>query len=231
MNVLLCDDDLSFMDKLESDLSEYSCHVYKFSSAKQVEKSDVIFDIAFLDIVLENNALVFDIINHIKKKNPKCVIAFFTNHIKYAPQGYEYRAFRYILKTEPPALIKRRISEVFAECERLNATIKGNYKGVWFKIAASEIYYIEIFNHILRIHSTKGEFEMYCQLKEIYPTLQNLGFVRCHRSYVINLSFVRYLEKDSCFILNDPTNSKIPVGISYKAASREKYLNYAGENL
>ena len=231
MNILLCDDDVNFLADFEKHFYGLSCHVYKYTSANDVINSDVIFDIAFLDIVLSDDTLVFGAIEHIKNKNPKCVISFVTNHIKYAPEGYEYKAFRYILKNEPPQLINRRINDVLNEHYRLNTFIKGNYKGNSFSISPSDVYYIEILNHTLKLYSTRGVLEMYNKLKDIYPILEETGFIRCHRSYIVNLNYVRFVGKENNFILETPDEVKVPIGISYKTSAKEKYFNYAGKLL
>lgn len=231
MNILLCDDDANFLSGFEKLLADYPGHIYKHTSVESVMNSDTIFDIAFLDIVFDSENLVFSLIDFLREKNSKCIIAFVTNHIRYAPEGYEYRAFRYILKNEPLPLITRRINDVFTEYSRISALIRGSYKGEQFSVAPRDIYYIEIFNHILKFHTVKGCFEMYSQISTLYSQLSAMGFVRCHRSYVVNLNFIRSILNDSYFILSTPNEDKIPLGIRYKAEAKEKYLNYEGESL
>ena len=231
MNILICDDDINFMNSFEKLLTDYNGHVYKYTSIENAKNSDVIFDIAFLDIVFETDTLVFSLIDTIREKNNKCIISFVTNHIQYAPEGYEYRAFRYILKNEPQVLIKRRIEDVFIEYNRLSTIIRGSYKGCQFAVAPKDIYFIEIFNHLLKLHTSKGDFDMYCQLNSLHPDLFSWGFVRCHRSFVVNLNYVHSISNNSCFVLNTSSLDKIPIGIRYKTIAKEKYLNYTGENL
>ncbi len=231
MNILLCDDDINFLESFEKLLSDYNCHIYKYTSVETAKHSEVVFDIAFLDIVFKSGSLVFSLIDHIRKKNDKCVISFVTNHIKYAPEGYEYKAFRYILKNEPHALIKRRIEDVFLQYSRINTVIRGSYKGQQFAVAPKDIYFIEIFNHLLKLHTAKGDFDMYCQISSLYPDLSSWGFVRCHRSYVVNLNYIHTISDDTHFVLNTPHKEKIPLGIRYKTAAKEKYFNYTGEYL
>lgn len=231
MNILLCDDDITFLKAFEKFFTGFSCHIYKYTSIESAKNSDVIFDIAFLDIVFDEGALVFDLIKSIRKKNPKCVIAFVTNHIKYAPEGYEYKAFRYILKNEPEALIKRRINDVVCEYDRLNMTICGSYKNERFVLSPKDICYIEISNHLLKLYTSDDVYEMYNRTGSLYENLSRCGFVRCHRSFLVNLNYVRTIRDDSFFILTAPRDAKIPLGIRYKAEAKRNLLNYIGENL
>lgn len=229
MNILLCDDDINFLKEFEKHFTGYDCKIYKYSSLEEAISSPVIFDIAFLDIVFDEGKLVFDLIENLRNKKQSCVIAFVTNHIKYAPEGYEYKAFRYILKNEPEPLIKRRLDDCFREHRRLNMLIRGSYKNEQFAISPKNVYYIEISNHILRFHTTSGVYEMYNSISAFYDDLLSCGFVRCHRSFVVNLGYVHTIRDDAFFVLN--SGDKIPLGIRYKANAKEKYFNYTGGSL
>ncbi len=226
MRVVLCDDDREFLDSLENKLEKYNCTISRFSTAESLKNTGIPFDIAFLDIELETGANGFQIVRFLRMNNPKCIIVFFTNYRKYAIKGYEYKAFRYILKNEPEQLIEKQIKEVFVEFCRQNKKIKGSYKDKTFVVALDEIYYIEVFDHILKIHSKKGEFEIYKQIKDMYEELCEFGFLRCHRSYIVNIQYIQAIKNGSYFIMNTKGADAIPIGIRYKDEVIEKYLNY-----
>ncbi len=226
MRVAICDDNTKFLNSLEKRLEKYSCTIFKYSTAEALKNTANSFDIVFLDIELDAGANGFEIVRFLKMNNPKCIIAFFTNYSKYAIRGYEYNAFRYILKNEPEQLIEKRIKEVFMEFYRQNKIIKGSYKDQTFAIALDEIYYIEVFNHILKIHSKKGNFEVYKQIKDMYEELCEFGFLRCHRSYIVNIKYIQSIKSDRAFLINMLTPTCIPIGIRYKDEAKAKYLNY-----
>ena len=223
MNILLCDDDKNFSKSLKLKLSGENRSIFSYDSKQKVLESDTIFDIAFLDIEL-NDSKGFELVKYLRARNPKCVIAFFTNYHKYAIQGYNYQPFRYILKNEPEIIINKRISEVFREYYRRNKTISGSYSGYRFCVSIDDIYYISISNHITTLHTKKGDFELYKQMKELEPELNKFSFFRCHRSYMVNTQHILLMNKDNFFILDDPKGTVIPIGIKYKKAAEEKYL-------
>lgn len=225
MNVALCDDDVIFLNYLENKLSDYDCAIFKYSTYDDIKNSEVAFDIAFLDVELDGDSSGFDIVRMLRMNNKKCIISFFTNYSKYAIKGYKYNAFRYILKNEPEQLIAQHIKEIFAEFYRQHKVIKGSYKDKTFAVNLDDIYYIEVYNHILNIHTTKGTFELYKQIKELYGELCDFGFIRCHRSYIVNAQQILSLRSDGFFVLNTPDQACIPIGIRYKEHAKEKYLN------
>ncbi|NDO18110.1 response regulator transcription factor [Lachnospiraceae bacterium MD329] len=224
MNVALCDDDIIFLDGLKQELLQYDCDIFAFSSAEELLSSTLCFDIAFLDIELDNNISGFQIVKALRNNNKKCIISFFTNYNKYAIKGYEYQPFRYFLKTEPKELIKKRIKEVFTEYNRRQKIISGTYNGYAFRTSLDDIYYISISNHVITLHTTKGNFELYRQMKDLCTELQNCGFFRCHRSYMVNLHHIYVMRSDNVFVLDDQQHTTIPIGIRYKTAAENYYL-------
>ena len=227
MNVALCDDDTVFLTELNNKISGYDgCKIYLFNSLNALTSSDIVFDIAFLDIELDNDKTGFQAVSFLRNRNKKCIIAFFTNYTQYAVKGYEYRAFRYILKTEPDALIERHIKDVFGEYARLNKTISGSYNGYTFSTPLDEIYYISISNHVITLHTDKGDFEIYKQMKDLNSELCAAGFVRCHRSFMVNMRHVFVLRSDCHFILDDTKRTAVPIGIRYRETAEKEYLNF-----
>ncbi len=228
MNVALCDDDVIFLDYLENKLSDYNCQIFKYSNTEDIKNSTAVFDIAFLDIEFTDNETGFDVVRFLRMKNDKCIVSFFTNYAKYAIKGYRYDAFRYILKKEPEQLINKYIKEVFTEYFRRHKVIKGSYKDKSFAVYIDDILYIEVYNHILIIHTKKGTFELYKQIKDIENELCDFGFIRCHRSYMVNCQQILFLRSDGFFILNTPEQTCIPIGIRYREYAKGKYMDYVG---
>lgn len=224
MNVVLCDDDIIFLESLKNKLSQYDCDIFVFSSAKKLLSSKLCFDIAFLDIELDNNTSGFQLVKALRNNNKKCIISFFTNYHKYAIKGYEYQPFRYILKTEPEELIRKHIKEVFTEYKKSQKIISGTYNGYAFRTSLEDIYYISISNHVITLHTAKGNFELYKQMKDLCDELNDCGFLRCHRSYMVNLCHVHVMRSDGFFILDDKKHTAIPIGIRYKQAAGDYYL-------
>ncbi len=224
VNVILCDDDALFLSALEKRLLKYQCKIYKYTSLNDVLNSNIIFDIAFLDIELKNNELGFEIVQYIRERNPRCIISFFTNYREYSIDGYQYQAFRYILKSDPEIIIQKRIDETFEEFHHNNKIISGSYKDQKFTMRPFEIYYIETFRHVLTFHSQKGNFELYENIKTVCDELSPCGFFRCHRSYVVNIRYIISLKNDNSFLLNTPDRDVIPIGIKYKESAKSIYL-------
>lgn len=100
MNIIICDDDMNFIEFILSKIEEYNNKdmvFFKYIDAKKVMSSTIKYDIAFLDISM-GEISGFDIANYIHFLNRRCVINFITSYTQYLPKGYEFNAFRFILK-------------------------------------------------------------------------------------------------------------------------------------
>lgn len=54
----------------------YDCDVYAYKTADELINDNTSFDIAFLDIELDNNNTGFDIVHTLRLNNKKCIIVF-----------------------------------------------------------------------------------------------------------------------------------------------------------
>lgn len=225
MNVALLDDDTIFLNILKRKLTDFHGNVYAYTTVADVLKSNLIFDVAFIDIELGENETGFKAVQFLKNQNKKCVLAFFTNHNKYAIKGYIYQPFRYILKTQPDASINKQITAVFNEYHRRNKKLTGSYNGYTFSTTLDDVYYISMSNHIATLHTTKGDFEIYRQMKDLENELNEFGFFRCHRSYMVNIQHIHVMRSDFVFILDDSKHSDIPIGIRYRKQAEDNFLN------
>lgn len=225
MNVAVCDDDKIFLNSAEKKLAKYDCSVFLFDSVDRLIGSDATFDVVFMDIEFGGGKTGFDAARFLQRRGSDCVLSFFTNYVDYAVRGYNYQPFRYILKTEPEPIIDRQICETFEEYHRRNRTLSGMYNGYAFSVKIADVYYISSHNHIVTIYTKKGEFELYKQIRQLDDELNGTGFLRCHRSYIVNMSHVFVMRGDNFFIMDNEARTEIPIGVSYRANAKKRYLS------
>ena len=103
MNIAICDDDKSFRDLLEKHLKNYfdersiPLNFFQFSSGEDLLKSDMLFDLAFLDVEMEKiNGI--DTGKALKRKNPHNIIFVITSYEGYLDDAFKFHAFRFLSK-------------------------------------------------------------------------------------------------------------------------------------
>lgn len=222
MKIAICDDEAAGLRCLENHLRDYPSEITSFHSAKSLLADTACdFDVIFLDIEMEEiNG--FEAARRIHAMHPEKIFAFFTSHTELAPHGYEYRAFRYILKQDPPERIKKQIDDTISEYYRETKTITVSYKNKVSQIKIKEIIYIEIFDHVSVLHTLSGSYDWYQSLKKIEKALYPYHFIRCHKSFIVNLHHVCSIVQNKFFLMTDQT--LVSIGKSYKMKAQNDYM-------
>ncbi len=169
-------------------------------------------DILFLDIKMPeiDGFGVLDVLQ--KKQLCDFEIIFLTAYENYAIKAIKYAAFDYLLKPIDPdelstALNNFRLKqkkannlniedlkEVFNPCPKLRVPVKNGFEF----INPNEILYIEGEGAYSNIFTTNSAKLMACRnLKNIEEELQQYNFIRVHKAYLINKSFLSAFNKNT----------------------------------
>lgn len=175
----------------------------EFTGGEQLLNS-VPHDIVFLDIEM-NGMDGMETAGKLRERGDKCKLIFLTAHKKYVFSAFDVEAAHYFTKPVDPkklnCVLNRIVNNLEAE-EQLFITVK---KGsAWTRINYSDILYIEVFDRKLFMHTTQDTYEFYGKLEKLEHEMPDC-FFRCHRSYIVNLTFVRHYDKTSILLENGIT--------------------------
>ncbi|MDZ7693915.1 MAG: LytTR family DNA-binding domain-containing protein [Balneolaceae bacterium] len=167
-------------------------------------------DILFLDV----NMPKLSGIDFLKSmKNPPAVILS-TAYDDYALEGYELDVIDYLLK---PFSFERFLQAVRKAKERVptstgSNTISVKSDGRIYRVLLDEIRLLESQGDYVTMHLSGRKITFYDTLKNLEEELPSDQFARVHKSYIVNLSCVDYLE-GNVLKLGDLT---IPIGNTYR---------------
>ena len=202
INILICDDDKHFTAQLKNSIGisvnslKIRAKIYAFNDAADIG-TEILksCDIAFFDIDFEGkNYSGLDIARNLRSIGSDAVIIFVTNYLEYAPAGYEVRAFRYILKNEFPQKLDQSILELLTHIRETKSDIKIQIGGEIISLLLQDILFIEAMGHTVIYHlSPKKRYEnqqytCYSTLTETEQVLKERGFLRIHKSYLVNMA-------------------------------------------
>ena len=150
-----------------------------------------IYDMVFLDINLAGVSGM-DIAKILRKIDKQVILIFITSLAQYAVEGYEVSALDFMVKPVEYATFKRKMTRALSYCpvSQDDSLMLNLRDGVECRMTPARIKYIEIQDHSIVIHTTEGNLEAYGNLKKLESKLDPKEFVRSHRSYLVNLSFV-----------------------------------------
>ena len=233
INIAICDDTYEEVEIISSYVSKnledlnISFKISTFSEGQdlieQMSSSRQNFDIIFLDIYMEfSNGI--DIARKIREFDKECKIIFITSSKDHAIDGYEVRALNYILKPINEEKLNDAIKIAIESLDKENHKVvirnkKGNYK-----ILYKDILYAESKARVVNIYLKSSEvISFYSKLDDFIKTLQDERFLKCHKSFAVNMDYVLKIENNSIFMNNNIT---IPISSSNIVGIKDSYFNY-----
>lgn len=229
LKIILCDDDPIFLTQLHSEVTHtfarlnIQAAISVFNSPADV--SPVLLaecDIAFLDIDFENeDCNGIDIARKMRQVNSKALLFFVTNYIDYAPAGFEVQAFRYILKRDMAQVLERYILQARDHlAEGLRALrLWDNEQAI--DLPLDQIGYLEVMDHYVSIHAVEKVYTLGATLSSLEKELESYGFLRIHKSYLVNMLRIRKFRSREC-CLSDGTT--LAVSEKNYSQQKQKYL-------
>lgn len=217
LHIAICDDEKSFADHLTELLNRYAGEsgehikitVY-YDGLDLIEKYDPSIDLIFLDIQMKlvNGLRAAECI---RQKDERVSIIFLTTLTGYALEGYKYQAANYIIKPLQYVRLKAEMNQWKKRHRKENtpAVVIASDEGR-YKVPLDTIAYVETFGRKLLFHTEQNKLPCSRSMKETERELQDKGFVRCHTSYLVNLSYVKRVNSKELEV-ELVTGEKLPI--------------------
>ncbi|MEG1311231.1 MAG: LytTR family DNA-binding domain-containing protein [Romboutsia sp.] len=227
----ICEDEKDIQslikDYIDIILKNTEYEVQKYDSGEELLESNFKYiDILLLDIQMgQLNGM--DTARKIREVDNNMEIIFTTSLIDYVQDGYEVRAYRYLLKPIELEELEKHVLNCIKEIKKK----KNNYiiienKSNTYKIYSNEITYIEVQKKNMLIHTINKKYDIRYSLNKIEKDLNLDKFVRCHKSFLVNLNYVENIKPNIAIL-----ESGEEVSISryrYKDV-KEKFLKFLGD--
>lgn len=232
LRIAVVEDDKTYAAQLKEYLVRYGTEKnQKISVALFPDGEDIVTDYsAEFDIILMDVEMTFmdgmTTAERIREKDNEVVIIFITNMPQYAIQGYKVDALDYVLKPISYFAFSQRIDRALTRVKKKEATyITVAQKGGKKKLNVDKICYVEVRDHDLIYHSTKGDIVTKSSMKEAENTLGGTKFFRCNRCYLVNLEYVEDFRGNDVTVASDV----IQVSRARKKAFMDALNDYMNE--
>ncbi|MFD3156321.1 LytR/AlgR family response regulator transcription factor [Haloimpatiens sp. FM7330] len=231
LKVAVCDDEKTEREIIVHMIDRFlklnnKCYkLFEFGNGEDLISSIRDFDIYFLDIKMDKLTGI-EAAKKIRLINEKAVIIFITGLKDYVFDAFDVRAFHYILKPINEAKLKKILYSALKHFDKKDKYIIAKTIRQSTKILIKDIMYIESTQRKLKVHTTYDVIEYYHKLSDIEQELYNDSFFRCHKSYIVNLKYVR--SYDTTFITL--TNSEKIYVSKYRLADFSKAFMYYLKN-
>lgn len=231
LNIVICEDEIEqqeiLKDYLEQILNEINIkyEILIFNSGEELFKNypDNI-DIFLLDIQMDglNGMEVARKIRQIDKKEVE--IIFTTSLIEYIQEGYEVRAYRYLLKPIKLEDLKKHIISCIEELTKNKESyIAVNEKNNTCKVKISEITYIEIQKREMTINTINEDYTINSSMSKLENELSKYNFYRCHKSFMVNIDFIKNIKQYIAILDN---KEEVPISRYRFKETKSRFLSY-----
>lgn len=207
----ICDDDANIVDEIEKcitrfgNLNNLNIKIQKFYDGESLVKSGLRFDIVFLDIMIKQLDGI-ETGKILKDRDMKTQIVYITSFSDFSMRAHKVHAFDYL---EKPITFSR-IADVLTDFRKLHTEynhITVDYirvkrdDGVELLMNTEDIFYFEYSeSRKVMVYTKTDKIKIKDMLYEIYGRLNHLKFVQPHKAYIVNLNYVKLIEKGSKYI-------------------------------
>jgi two-component system LytT family response regulator len=241
IKAIIVDDEPLSREKIRI-LAESNDQVEIIDKAKNFSEAKVLIgkwqpELIFLDINMPGKSGI-DLISELGEKAP--FVIFTTAHSDYAAEAFNLNAVHYLLKPFDQQkfdiaiqraierISAKRSGEIIDEIQNIISSkqkpevfsdrISIKYQGKIILVAVDDICFIEADKNYAVVNLKDKEYRMRKTLNEIGEKLNPESFIRVHKSFIVNKSFIQELEPtfNQEFIIKLTSNKKIPTGKAYK---------------
>lgn len=238
MKIAVCDDSIEDLLKIENLLLQYkTLYPGRYFELETFSEPSVLYrkipqeppaDIYILDMLMPKRTGI-DIGNQIRKTGNESIIIYITSSDDYALDAYGVHAARYLLKPIDENKLFEALDYSLSHVrEKTEPLYLLKTKNGLIQTPYSRIEYIENVNRKLEVHLSDGAvleslFIRKSFEEEILAFSEMQNFKQIHKSFLVNLDYVKQLTSDSIVV---ESGRRLPVSKSRSAKVKREYLLY-----
>lgn len=237
LKIAICDDEIIFLNRLHGlvkealaqyDVNEYQIDTFSSGSDLVLGEKFMQYHVIFLDISMpEIDGM--DLAAKIRESSSDVLLVFVTAFMDFAMDGYKMEAIRFlhkdILEETLPECVKAVINKLDLETQ----TIECNFAEGKKNITVEHIWYIESDLHKLKFYVLEEEmkkYTLYDKLDNIEEKLLPFGFIRIHKSYLVNSQYIHNIANYNAYLENEIC---LPIPREKYKKVKEKYFEIQGD--
>ena len=230
MEIVICDDDELFNEIMSEKLStvlnknqiKYNITTFFNGSELITALNDSLnrFDVVFLDVDMPG-VNGENIAQYINSSNP---VIFVTNYDDFVFSSFKYRPFGFLRKSHVDSELEEAVIRLDNYLSKSGQCYTFTFQGKLISLPYNKIKYIEAYGHEVVIHTTDTDIRTTRSLSETEKALSSYGFIRVHKSFIVNTRFIFSVERNN-IILTD--NSSLPVSRTKTEEIKQAMIKFA----
>lgn len=246
MKIAICDDQINNIeevkkvwqacvdDNLYYELSEFVCA----EDLLETYKNGITYDLLVLDIEM-GTISGMEAAKRIRNVDKNCKIIFITAFDQYMREAFDVAAIHYLDKPIDEKKLsilfhnsvkeyrEQRYPMIFLVYKKYNANDGVSVPEERVKIDISDILYFESYNRIINVNLVSGEMiQTKRKITELEQELRSRNFIRIHKSYLINVVYIRKITSKTVTIGKDKYEVTLDVSRKQKDLLESVFMDY-----
>lgn len=212
-SIAICDDDQKLCSEIENFIIQYgktlsvSIVTEVFYSGEEFFsylKEKCAYDIVFLDIEMEAmSGIDTGLAIREELRNNDIQIVYISSHEEYALELFKIQPMDFLIKPLTQKMIIGAVEKYIHKFDK-NKALHFKINHNVYCIHINNILYFSSDDRVVNIHLTDGSVKTYFgALRSIEGDLKKHNFIRCQRSFIVNLEKVKKFSKDTLHMIND----------------------------
>ena len=222
INIAIIEDEAVFIEHLSGLLKKWSeennhlISIRKYLSGSTFLsdwENGMDFDVVFIDIMLPYALNGVEIAKEIRRTNENVTLIFVTSVSEEMAEGYRVAAMQYLIKPadyKDICVCMDKVSDIVISRKTTMYSFQKN-KNTLLRIPYREILYFSSCLQYTEIYTTREVEKQLERLKNIETVLPH-QFVKCHRSYIVNVEAIYSITPTSITLIN---KAVIPLSKTY----------------
>lgn len=234
LRIALCDDDPTVIQEYAAQLKEIckrhelEASFFNFSNGEQLlfylADSPNLFEIIFLDILMKHTSGI-QVARTLRDLHCRSQIIFLTTSEEYVFDSFEALPLSYLVKD---TVTQEKLESVFLKAaeralEHEEASYVVTSSSVTKSIPLSHISHFEVKNRIITVYYDDQTFDFYSKLDTVEQELAAKGFLRTHRSFLVNCAHIDRIEKTDLYLRS---GARIPISSKHYRDVKENFSKY-----
>jgi len=202
MRIAICDDEtvcrnelietINASDVLQENVNLIEC----INGAELLENhKKEPFDIVFLDIEMDGMSGL-EAGQRLRSVDRNVIIIFLTNHQQYVFKSFRIEPFDYIVKPARNGKLLKVLNRAIKKYKEQHYIIDFKWQENSYALRTCDVVYLE--SDLRHVTFVTGDNRYKCvgKLDEYEKRLTPYGFLRCHKSFLVNMSYIKSIEKN-----------------------------------
>lgn len=228
MKIAICDDEQIYIDNIAGHLDIFSAEnnidfeKSIFTNSADILASDIRFDIAVLDVEMDNiNGIKLG--SELRKRNPHIILIYVTAYRKYLDDALNLNAVRFFEKPLDPQRFYRGLHDAVKRIDNTSISFYLKDQELTERISAQDIIFVEIEKRKTKVVTRDKEYHSDHHISFWQDKLTSTIFISPHKSYIINFNYVTAYERN--YVILDE-RYKVNIARNKQADFYRKFMQY-----